>query len=54
MIASTYSENSLQPEYLFLQLKVGAFLGVIATGMMLVIQVGQIDFFIPWGVKLRP
>lgn len=52
LIGSTYSENFLSPEYLLLQLKVGAFLGVIATGMMLVILIGQIDLSIPWTVTV--
>ena len=43
LIGSLYSPNFLSPEYLLQQLKVGAFLGVIATGMMLVILLGQID-----------
>ena len=49
---SFYSSNFLSPEYLLQQLKVGAFLGVIATGMMLVILLGQIDLSVPWTVTL--
>jgi ribose transport system permease protein len=51
-IGSLYSPNFLSPEYLLQQLKVGAFLGVIATGMMLVILLGQIDLSVPWTVTL--
>lgn len=52
LIGSLYSPNFLSPEYLLQQLKVGAFLGVIATGMMLVILLGQIDLSVPWVMTL--
>ncbi len=52
VVGSLYSPNFLSPEYLLLQLKVGAFLGIIATGMMLVILIGQIDLSVPWTVTL--
>src|SRR4029077_16595772 len=42
----------LSPEYLLQQLKVASFLGVIATGMMLVILLGQIDLSVPWVVAV--
>src|SRR3954469_15515762 len=45
---SLYSSNFLSPEYLLQQLKVASFLGVIATGMMMVILIGQIDLSVPW------
>src|SRR5260370_11846771 len=51
-LGSLYSPNFLSPEYLLQQLKVGAFLGIIATGMMLVILLGQIDLSVPWTVTL--
>lgn len=51
-LGSLYSSNFLSPEYLLQQLKVGAFLGVIATGLMMVILIGQIDLSIPWAVTL--
>jgi ribose transport system permease protein len=38
----------LSPNYLLLQLKVAAFLGIVASGMMLVILLGHIDLSIPW------
>lgn len=50
LIGSFYSRNFLSPEYLLQQLKVGAFLGIIATGMMIVILLGQIDLSVPWVV----
>ena len=40
----------LSPGYLLQQLQVGAFLGVVAAGMMLVILLGHIDLSIPWTV----
>ncbi len=49
-VGSLYSRNFLSPDYLLLQLKVASFLGVIATGMMLVILLGQIDLSVPWVV----
>ncbi|MBC7477510.1 MAG: ABC transporter permease [Pseudorhodobacter sp.] len=52
LIGSLYSTNFLSPAYLLQQLKVGAFLGVIATGMMLVILLGQIDLSVPWTVTM--
>jgi ribose transport system permease protein len=52
VLGSLYSPNFLSPEYLLQQLKVGAFLGIIATGMMLVILLGQIDLSVPWTLTL--
>ncbi len=49
-VGSLYSRSFLSPEYLLQQLKVASFLGVIATGMMLVILLGQIDLSVPWAV----
>ena len=51
-LGSLYSPNFLSPEYLLQQLKVASFLGVIATGMMLVILLGQIDLSVPWVVAI--
>ena len=48
LLGSLYSSSFLSPEYLLQQLKVASFLGVIATGMMLVILLGQIDLSVPW------
>ncbi|RWH73943.1 MAG: ABC transporter permease [Mesorhizobium sp.] len=49
-VGSLYSRSFLSPEYLLQQLKVASFLGIIATGMMLVILLGQIDLSVPWSV----
>ena len=50
LLGSLYSRSFLSPEYLLQQLKVASFLGVIATGMMAVILLGQIDLSVPWVV----
>jgi ribose transport system permease protein len=51
-LGSLYSSSFLSPEYLLQQLKVGSFLGVIATGMMFVILLGEIDLSLPWVVAV--
>lgn len=38
----------LSPNYLLQQLQIGAFLGIVAAGMMLVILMAQIDLSVPW------
>jgi len=45
-----YSPEFLSPEYLLQQLQVAAFLGIIASGAMMVILLGHIDLSIPWTV----
>lgn len=50
LVGSLYSPNFLSPPYLLQQLKVASFLGIIATGMMFVILIGQIDLSVPWVV----
>jgi ribose transport system permease protein len=52
IVGSFYSTSFLSPEYLLQQLKVASFLGVIATGMMIVILLGQIDLSVPWSVAV--
>ena len=52
LIGSLYSISFLSPEYLLQQLKVASFLGVIATGMMIVILLGLIDLSVPWVVAV--
>jgi ribose transport system permease protein len=52
LLGSLYSSSFLSPEYLLQQLQVAAFLGLIATGMMLVILLGQIDLSVPWLVTV--
>lgn len=50
VVGSLYSNSFLSPDYLLQQLKVASFLGVIATGAMIVILLGQIDLSVPWVV----
>ncbi|WDR01130.1 ABC transporter permease [Devosia sp. J2-20] len=38
----------LSPNYMLQQLQTGAFLGIVAAGMMMVILLGHIDLSIPW------
>ncbi len=38
----------LSPNYLLQQLQIGAFLGVVAAGQMVVILIAQIDLSVPW------
>ena len=52
LIGSLYSRSFLSPDYLLQQLKVASFLGVIATGAMIVILLGQIDLSVPWVVAV--
>ncbi len=52
MAGAAYSREFLSPDYLLQQLQVGAFLGIIASGAMLVILLGHIDLSIPWTVTL--
>ena len=47
-----YSRNFLSLGYLLQQLQVASFLGIIATGVMLVILLGHIDLSIPWVVTM--
>jgi len=47
-----YDRNFLSADYLVQQLQVAAFLGVIATGVMLVVLLGHIDLSIPWVVTV--
>ena len=52
LVGSLYSRSFLSPEYLLQQLKVASFLGVFATGTMIVILLGQIDLSVPWVVAV--
>jgi ribose transport system permease protein len=52
VFGSLYSSEFISPGYLLQQLKVASFLGVIATGMMVVILLGQIDLSVPWVVAV--
>lgn len=52
LVGSLYSRNFLSPDYLLLQLQIASFLGLIATGAMLVILLGGIDLSVPWVVTV--
>ncbi len=47
-LATQGTATLLSPTYLVLQLKVAAFLGLVASGMMLVVLLGHIDLSVPW------
>ncbi len=47
-LATQGTASFLSPVYLIQQLQVGAFLGIVAAGAMLVILLGHIDLSIPW------
>jgi ribose transport system permease protein len=47
-----YDANFVSSDYLLQQLQVASFLGVIATGAMLVVLLGHIDLSIPWVVTI--
>ena len=47
-----YSREFLSADYLLQQLQAGAFLGIVASGAMMVILLGHIDLSIPWTVTL--
>ena len=49
---AVYDANFLSGEYLLTQLQVASFLGVIATGAMIVILPGHIDLSTPWVITV--
>jgi ribose transport system permease protein len=52
LVGSLYSRNFLSADYLLLQLQIASFLGIVATGAMLVILLGGIDLSVPWIVTV--
>lgn len=52
LLGSLYSTSFLSPGYLLQQLQVGSFLALVATGMMLVVLLGQIDLSVPWVITV--
>jgi ribose transport system permease protein len=52
LLGSLYSRQFLSPDYLLQQLQVGSFLALVATGMMIVVLLGQIDLSVPWIVTV--
>jgi ribose transport system permease protein len=51
-VGSTINTSFVSPTYLLQQLQVASFLGIMASGMMLVILLGQIDLSLPWTVTM--
>ncbi|PTW49648.1 ABC transporter permease [Rhodovulum kholense] len=47
-LATAGTAPLLMPGYLLQQLQTGAFLGIVAAGMMMVIVLGHIDLSVPW------
>jgi len=52
LVGSLYSSNFLSADYLLQQLQVGSFLAMAATGMMIVVLLGQIDLSVPWVITV--
>jgi ribose transport system permease protein len=52
VLGAIYNRQFLSGFYLLQQLRVASFLGIIATGLMLVILLGHIDLSIPWVVTI--
>jgi ribose transport system permease protein len=52
VLGAMYNRQFLSGLYLLQQLRVASFLGIIATGLMLVILLGHIDLSIPWVVTI--
>lgn len=51
-LGALYDPNFLSRDYLAQQLLTASFLGVMATGMMLIILLGHIDLSIPWTITM--
>jgi len=49
-IATQGSASFVSPAYLLQQLRIAAFLGIAAIGLMLVILLGHIDLSVPWTI----
>ena len=52
-VYTLYTQGSatfIEPTYLLQQLKIAAFLGIVAAGMMTVILLGHIDLSVPWTI----
>ena len=52
LLGSIYNAQFLSALYLLQQLQVASFLGIIASGLMVVILLGHIDLSIPWVVTI--
>ncbi len=49
-LATQGTASFIAPAYLLQQLKIAAFLGTVAAGMMIVILLGHIDLSVPWTI----
>jgi len=49
-LATQGTASFISPAYLLQQMRIAAFLGTIAVGMMLVILLGHIDLSVPWTI----
>jgi ribose transport system permease protein len=47
-VVTSGTASFIAPTYLLQQIKIAAFLGIVAAGMMMVILIGQIDLSVPW------
>jgi len=52
ILGSIYNRHAPSALYLLQQLQVASFLGIVASGLMLTILLGQIDLSIPWVVTI--
>jgi ribose transport system permease protein len=52
LVGAVFIPQLLSLDYLLLQLQTGAFLGIVASGAMMVILLGHIDLSIPWVMTL--
>ncbi|MEO6012850.1 MAG: ABC transporter permease [Devosia sp.] len=52
LVGAIAQPSFLSLDYLLQQLQIASFLGVIATGMMLIILLGHIDLSVPWTVGI--
>jgi len=52
LLGALFEPAFLSPVYLVQQLQIASFLGVVATGVMLVILLGHIDLSIPWTIGI--
>lgn len=52
ILGAMYNRQFLSGFYLLQQLRVASFLGIIASGLMLVILLGHIDLSLPWVVTI--
>jgi ribose transport system permease protein len=52
LVGAIAQPSFLSVDYLVQQLQIASFLGVVATGMMLIILLGHIDLSVPWTIGI--